>query len=139
MVFQEKKTEQGYEYTVEDVFGKIEIASSQQLTGEILDDMVVLLLRKNLNAEVVTGEVKHKGGVVTYKFHRASTWSEDDEEPCENTPTSTEKQESGSTATNRWRVPILSWCRRFAVAFREAWRSAKSYQQPEHKSGAGKN
>ena len=124
MIFQERKKEAGYTYDVEDIFGTITIESSTKLTADILDDMVVLLLRQNLNAGVITGEVKHKGGIVKYVFKPRAQWEEDEKESCEDTPTSTPKPESESIATRRSSVPVLSWLKKFAGAFREAWKNA---------------
>lgn len=138
MIFQERKLETGFTYDVEDVFGKIHIDSPTKLEPDILDEMVVLLLKRNLTAETITGEVKHKDGVVAYTFKRAPMW-EDDKEPCESTHTSTPKQENASTPTRRLGIPILSWCKRFVVAFREAWKKGRSYQHSERESNARDN
>lgn len=125
MIFAERKVERGYTYDVEDVFGTIHIESPDKLEPDLLDDMVVLLLKQNLSAEVVEGEVQHKGGTVRYRFQKAKQWDEDDDDddiPCADTPTSTKKQESASTPTSPSRTGALSWPRRFAGAFREAWK-----------------
>jgi hypothetical protein len=135
MIFQEKKNKNGYTYKVEDVFGTIMIDSSVKLEPGILDDLVVLLLKTNMSAKIITGEVKHKTGVVQYRFERAPLWDNNDE-PCENTPISTPEPASAFTPTHRLRLPILSWCRRFAEAFREAWRKGKHYQDTSGKSTA---
>ncbi len=124
MIFQEKKIENGYIYEVEDVFGNISIESDTKIKGDILDDMVVLLLKKNLSAEIINGEIKHKDGVVKYTFKRAPIWSEDEEEKnqCENSPTSIKKQEKEFIQTIKSKILIWSWFKKFAVAFREAWK-----------------
>lgn len=131
MQFLERKNEAGYNYQVEDVFGKIEIDSPRQLDKGELDDLVVLLLRNKAQAETVSGEVKVKDGVVTYTFKRAPVWQEADEkeEVCESTPTSTKKLESGSTLTIRLTIPGLNWLRRFVAAFREAWKKTNQKSQ----------
>lgn len=141
MIFQEKKTDTGYTYKVEDVFGEIEIVSSTRLVkkikdketgeekddGSLLDDMVLLLLRKNLNAEIVTGEVIHDEGKVQYTFKRTPQWSEDDEEEsCEDTHTSTKKPEKEYTPTNHLIKRTWNWFKKFVVAFQEAWKKAKN-------------
>ncbi len=126
MIFQERKTDTGYTYDLEDVFGTLHIVSTSKVSADLLDSMVVLLLRQNLTAGTVEGEVKHKDGTVQYIFKKAPLWEDDDEnEPCEDTPTSTEKQESASTQTRPLKTPGSSWWSRFAGAFREALRSAK--------------
>lgn len=140
MIFQERKKEAGYTYDVEDVFGTIHIESTTKLDGDTLDEMVMVLLKQNLPAQTVTGEVKHKSGTVAYTYVKRPLWEEDEEEkkPCENIPTSTKKQESASTATPHFTVPIWSWCKRFVVAFREAWRK-DALSTDERKSVARDN
>lgn len=133
MVFTEQKTKKGYKYKVEDVFGVITIESDAKLNGDTLDGMVVLLLRTDGKASISTGKVETKTGIVTYRFEKRATWEPGNEDedfkvfkPCESTPTSTKKQESEDTATNRSRVNIWSWCKRFVVAFQEAWKKTKN-------------
>lgn len=129
MIFQERKKEAGYTYDVEDVFGTIHIESTTKLDGDTLDEMVMVLLKQNLPAQTVTGEVKHKSGTVAYTYVKRPLWEDDDEQkPCESTPTSTKKPESVSIRTRLLRIPALSWCARFAEAFREAWRKGKGSQ-----------
>jgi hypothetical protein len=141
MIFLEKKTKKGYTYKVEDVFGEIEIVSTTRLVkkikdedtgeekedGSLLDDMVLLLLRENLSAEIVTGEVVHDEGKVSYTFKRAPLWSEDDEEDelCEDTPTSTKKPAKEFILISQLIKRVLNWPKRFVEAFREAWKKAK--------------
>ena len=124
MIFAEQKKESGYSYEVEDIFGTISIESEAQLTPDLLDDMVVLMLRQNSTAGEIKGEVKHEGGVVKYTFKKRPLWDESEDEPCENTPTSTQKLASAFTQIRHLPVSILNWLKRFAVAFREAWRKA---------------
>jgi hypothetical protein len=128
MIFQERKQPNDeFSYDVEDVFGTVHIESSVKLTGDILDGIVMVLLKQNISAEEIRGEVKHDKGVVQYVFKKRPMWEDEDEEkqPCKDTHTSTQKPESASTRTRLLRIPILSWCGRFAEAFREAWKSAK--------------
>ena len=122
MIFQERKTKEAFTYDLEDVFGTLHIESSVKLDAGILDDMVVLMLRQNIKAETINGEIEHEGKKIRYTFKRASKWEDDEKEPCESTPTSTQKPASASTVTRLLRIPILSWCKRFAEAFREAWK-----------------
>jgi len=140
MIFQERKQPNSDEYTydVEDVFGTVHIESSVKLTGDILDGIVMVLLKQNISAEEIRGEVKHDKGVVQYVFKKRPMWEDEDEakQPCNDTPTSTQKPESASTRTRLLRIPILSWCARFAEAFREAWKKGAKSQR---ESDAGKN
>jgi hypothetical protein len=126
MLFLERKKKTGYQYDVEDIFGKIHLESSTQLPADILDEIVGLLLRQNISAGKVEGEVKHGEGIITYEFTKEPIWSDDDEEePCENTPTSTSKQERGSNPILRWIRKTTNWLRRFVEAFREAYKKTK--------------
>ena len=124
MIFQETKTEKGFHYRCEDIFGEVELNTESKLEAGLLDDVVSFLLRQNLSAKEVTGEVETEAGKVAYRFVKADLWSEDDEkEPCDDTPTSKSAQENGSLVTFLFSIPILRWCRKFVVAFREAWRN----------------
>lgn len=127
MLFQERKTNTGYEYKVEDVFGSITIESEQKMSGDLLDEIVVILLRKNISAQTVTGEFKLTRGKVNYTFVKAPMWEEDEEvkTPCEDTPTSTKETVSLFTRMSRSLTLTLAWCRQFVVAFQEAWKKAK--------------
>lgn len=126
MIFQERKIETGYSYDVEDVFGTVHLESDVKLDGEKLDGVVVLLLRQNIRAEEIRGEVKFESGKIIYIFKRAPTWTDDDEDDiCENTPTSTSEQVKGSTWTANPAIRTLSLLQRFVEAFREAWKKTK--------------
>lgn len=130
MIFQESKKESGWYYKVDEIFGTLEIDSPTQLGVNILDGMVSLLLRENLSAETITGEVKHENGIVKYTFNRAPIWDDDEKTPCENIPTSTREQASESIPLSPWnflkkKEIIFNWCKRFAEAFLEAWRKTK--------------
>lgn len=137
MRYLEHKTDEGYRYENEDVFGKITIESTEKLDGLILDNMVGLILRENTGAKLIEGTVKHSKGIVKYTFEKIPAWEDDDEEkpkeedkqkeePCENLPTSTKEPEKEYTQTKSSPIRILSWCRRFAEAFREAWKKSKN-------------
>lgn len=128
MIFQEKKTNTGYNYHLEDVFGVVDIDTSSKLNAGVLDDVVVFLMRQNISAKVISGSVETpEHGVVAYRFEKADQWSDDDEEEsCNDTPTSKEKQESEYIPMFPFLTKTLSWCKRFAAAFREAWRSMHS-------------
>lgn len=72
MVFAEKKVGDSYAYEVEDLFGKIEFTAPIQLSKEILDAVVLLVLR-NKAAE---GNIEKVG---PYKFKPAANWLPDEE------------------------------------------------------------
>jgi len=126
MIFAEQKTETGYIYDVEDVFGRIHLESDTKLPGDTLDDVVVFLLGSKSQAARIEGSATHGDSTIAYTFDRTALWSEDDEdtETCTSTPTSTQEPESEPTATNRSKRKATSWYRRFVVAFREAWKKA---------------
>ena len=128
MLFQERKTNTGYEYKVEDVFGSITIESEQKMSGDLLDEVVVILLRKNIAAQTVTGEVSLMRGKVNYTFVKAPMWEDDEEDkepPCENIPTSTNEPASLFIQMRRLLTLTLASCRQFVAAFREAWKKSK--------------
>jgi len=123
MIFQEKKTEKGYNYICQDVFGEVEIDSPEKLDGDTLDGMIRVLLKNKATSKTITGEVKTEKGIVEYKFVKTDIWSDDDEKDiCENTPTLIKKQEKESTQTSRLLIRIWNWLPRFVGAFREAWK-----------------
>lgn len=123
MIFQERKTETGYHYRCEDIFGEVDIETEAKLEAGLLDDVVSFLLKQNLSAREVKGEATTEAGLIKYRFVKADQWSDDDEDACDDTPTSKSEQESGSLLTWLSSMPIIGWCRKFVVAFREAWRN----------------
>ena len=125
MIYQEKKLKAGYSYKLEEIFGTVTIKSSKRLKGELLDDLIVLMLKNKAKTETITGTIKHNEGEVSYTFKRAPLWSEDDEKPCENTPTSTNKPASVFIAIKSYPVSVLRWFKRFGAAFRAAWKRAR--------------
>lgn len=140
MIFQERKqSNDEYAYDVEDVFGTVHIESSVKLTGDILDGIVMVLLKQNISAEEIRGEVKHDKGVVQYVFKKRPLWEDDDEpKPCNDIPTSINEPGSAYIVTFLSRVPGWNWCARFVEAFREAWKRVGGYQQ-QRESGTGEN
>ena len=134
MIFQEKKVEDGYEYKIDDVFGTIEMWSSIKLDADILDDVVLLLLRQSTNAAIVNGTVKHDRGTVRYTFTKEPQWSKvtpeeesewedkDDYPLCENTPISIKETEKGFTLIIRYVDRIFKKLRRSAVVLRDVWK-----------------
>lgn len=127
-----KKDAQGFDYHLEEIFGTLDIDSTARLDADQLDGIVCLLLKQNIQASVVEGRVAQDKNIIKYKFVKVPAWSDDDEddETCENTPTSTRVPANGSMLTKRlhpskWISGTWNWCRRFAGAFREAWKKAK--------------
>jgi hypothetical protein len=125
MLFAEKKIENGYTYEVNDVFGSIQIESEKQLEGKLLDEIVGVLLRKNLRAQIISGKVENGGSKIKYKFVKAPQWSDDDD-TCKDTPTSTSTQASAYTRISRSIGGALSRCKRFAEASHTAWKKSKN-------------
>ncbi len=132
MIFQEKKITDGYEYKVEEIFGTIVINSDIKLDGDTLDRMVSLLLTNGSKAQVVSGEVKHDKGTVSFTFTKEDAWSDvspeeekdwDDNQDttCENTPTSTKEMESAFTRIRHSISRIWSKLRRSVIAIRDVW------------------
>lgn len=127
MLFAEKKITDGFNYWTEDVFGEVTIDSTVKLDGKMLDKITMLILKQEPGAETVKGEVRHDDGVVSYTLKRAPQWQDDDEdereeEICKNTPISILERAKGIIVTALLMIPGFKWCRRFAVAFLEAWR-----------------
>lgn len=137
MIFQEKKTEKGFSYYTEDVFGKLYIQATIQIKPELLDDLVVFMLKRmkhNMAAKEITGKVElptKAKDVIEYKFEPAELWSEDDDDEelneqtlCESIRTSIKKPADVFIVTGRLMMKTLNWCRKFAAAFRVAWKKA---------------
>lgn len=136
MVFTEQKKENKYHYECEDVFGKLEIDSDKQLSATILDELVVFFLRQSTNAQIIKGATEHENARIEYVFTKTPDWSDDDDEdeeaPCENTPTSTNEQANESQAQclspfSKKIGRIWSWSQKYVEALREAWRSGRKY------------
>ena len=116
-------------YTIDEIFGKLVITSTTELTKEKIDDIAALLIHS-------PGPLHQDGKVslpdgheVSYVFDRAPIWSEDDEdntiEICKSTPTSTSETAGAFIAIIRLPIRTWNWCRKFVAAFLEAWRKAK--------------
>ena len=130
MIFAERKTDTGYNYVVDEVFGTISIDSTVKLDGDKLDALTMLLLHQGGSAKEVTGTVEHDAGTVSYTFTKRSQWSEDDDmiDLCNtDIPTKTEKQAKRYRALPRFMGATYSWLRRFVAAFLEAWRKSGSH------------
>ena len=135
MIFQEKKVEEGWEYKIQDVFGVMEFYSDEKIPVDVLDDMVLLLLRQNLSALVVKGEVKTEQGIVRYTFTKEPQWGEvspeeeaewddpEDRDICENTPTSTDEPESEFTRISLYVRRIFKKLRKSVAVLRDIWRN----------------
>jgi len=135
MIFQEKKVEEGWEYKINDVFGVMEFYSDEKIIVDVLDDMVLLLLRQNLSALVVKGEVKTEQGIVRYTFTKEPQWGEvspeeeaewddpEDRDICENTPTSTNEPESEFTRISLYVRRIFKKLRKSVAVLRDIWRN----------------
>jgi TM2 domain-containing membrane protein YozV len=73
MIFQEKQLEEGYLYTVTDVFGTVTISSKREkLDGRMLDTIVMGVLKAGANEGKITADV-------TFTFKPASNWLLEDE------------------------------------------------------------
>jgi len=135
MIFQEKKVEEGWEYKIEDVFGVMDFYCDEKIPVDVLDDMVLLLLRQNLSAHVVKGEVKTDQGIVRYNFTKEPQWGDvspeeeaewddpEDKDICENTPTSTNEQESEFTPIYLYVARIFKKLRKSVAVLRDIWRN----------------
>ncbi len=123
MIFQEKKNKNGYEYKTEDIFGTVTLVSTIKIEPEILDDIIVLLLKQNILAKTVKGTVRNGEEIISYEFIKRPIWEDEEENLCENTHTSISKPEKESIATPRFKIPAINWLKRFVVAFRKAWKN----------------
>ena len=135
MIFQEKKVEEGWEYKINDVFGVMDFYCDEKIPVDVLDDMVLLLLRQNLSAHVVKGEVKTDQGIVRYNFTKEPQWGDvspeeeaewddpEDKDICENTPTSIPERESVFTRIYLYVKRILRKLRRSGEVLRDVWRN----------------
>lgn len=119
MVFAEKKTKDGFNYECTDLFGVINIESTTKLDADLLDELVWTVIKSNISAKTITGEVTHSGGVVKYVLERETQWSENDEndtnESWSDTPTSTKKPGKESTPTGNWMMIASLYRQKFAV------------------------
>ena len=122
MLFREQKNGEGWRYDIDDIFGSATIESQLQLDAEKLDAIIMVIMKHEPGAGEVNGTVQitdeHS---ISYQLTRTPMWSEDEPEPCVNTPTSTPKQAKEPTPTLPLLTPLLNWSRRFVAAFREAW------------------
>lgn len=124
MLFKEKETEEGFAYSVTDVFGTIDIYAEEKLDGELLDDIVYAIL--DTTGTIVSdigGNIATPKGEIEFEFDAKDAWQEDNEEElCENTPTSTLIRAKEFILTNLRKVPVISSLVKFVEVFRKAWK-----------------
>lgn len=123
MIFREQKKNNGYVYDLDDVFGSLHIESLDKLDAELLDNMVVILLRQNIKASEINGEVEHNGNPVRYSFKKAPMWEDKEEEKCENITTSIKEPEKEYIQTNHLKTRIYYWLQRLKEKFQKVWKS----------------
>ena len=68
MIIQEIKKKSGYVYITEDLFGTITIKSDKKLNKEILDGIIVAILK----AKTTKGKIQ--GTNISYNFLKKSPW-----------------------------------------------------------------
>jgi len=113
----------------------MEFYSDEKIPVDVLDDMVLLLLRQNLSAHVVKGEVKTEQGMVRYTFTKEPQWGEvspeeeaewddtEDRDICENTPISTNEPESEFTRISLYVRRIFKKLRKSVAVLRDVWKN----------------
>lgn len=79
MIFQEKKTESGYTYTVTDAFGTIDIYTPQKLVPEdgdtqYLDDVFMAIFERHKKDAAGTIEGTVKDTDISYKYKKQNSW-----------------------------------------------------------------
>jgi hypothetical protein len=125
MLFREQKNGEGWRYDIDDIFGSASIESNLQLDADMLDAIIMVIMKHEPGAIEVNGSVQVSDTQsITYQLKRTPMWSDDEPEPCENSPTSTKKQEKEPTPTLPLVTRALNWSRRFVAAFLEAWRKS---------------
>lgn len=130
MTFIEKKQENGYLYTVEDIFGDIKIISTNQISGSILDDIVCFLLKSKTNAQTIKGNVLIPDiGEINYSYTKRPIWDDNNNDICTNTSTLTKKTDKESTQTKNSSTKTWNWFRQFVEAFRSAWKKSKKIKK----------
>lgn len=77
MLYIERKTETGFEYELQELFGTIKISSPEKLSDpetkhEKLDAVTLAIIRSNLPK----GEFP---GAITFTFEKSDQWDEDDD------------------------------------------------------------
>lgn len=136
MIYVERKTKEGYIYTAENVVGKLEVQSTKKLSGETLDDVLLLLLRNNLTAKTVKGEVTQDGDVISYTLERASQWEESSgNEQWNDTPISTKEPVSESTVKPGLKIQILRLLQKSVVVLRALFRKRRPHTGDRSETG----
>lgn len=104
MIFEEKnqsnENESSFVYKTEEVFGKIYIVSSTRLTADLLDRIVMTILKTEGSSRTITGQIKISDDVlVDYCFERADVWEEEpkqeDQEEPQNLHCATQTKRTG--------------------------------------------
>jgi hypothetical protein len=78
MDYIEKKTDDGYEYETEDVFGKLKITAGFRIDADTLDLIALSLIKTKTVSPVLRGETAVKKGKITYEMIRACPWEDDE-------------------------------------------------------------
>lgn len=73
MLFQERTTDTGYSYRVEDVFGVIELLSPEPLDAPTLDALAMHVMKSGSSEGTING-------AIAFTYEKAPNWIEDDEE-----------------------------------------------------------
>lgn len=58
MIFQEKETKEGFEYTLHEVFGSLTIISAEKLTGDKLDTIAFTVQRTKQKSGTIDDTIK---------------------------------------------------------------------------------
>jgi hypothetical protein len=125
MIFKEQKIKNGYKYELNEIFGDLTLESSIQLQAEVLDELVVLLLKQKTKSQEIVGEVKNEDGEIKYKFVKRSLWEDDKNETCKNTPTSIQKTAKEYIVMFLLKIRIINYLQRFVRVFLIALRNSK--------------
>lgn len=72
MIFQERKTEKGFDYKVEDIFGVIEIQSKVKMDAKMLDSLTVKILAHTIKE----GKVED---IMSFTFRPKYEYTEEEE------------------------------------------------------------
>ena len=116
MVFQERKKKDGYIYDVHDLFGHVNIESSNKLEADILDEIVMILLKQKTGVKTIIGEISHNEDAIKYTFKKADLWTDDEDEKTSTESVPEQSEQLGG---------VFYRCHRFVNAFRKAWKDQK--------------
>lgn len=128
MLFTWKKIPTGYEYntTDEEVFGSITFRYHEKLEPDMCDDIVSAIMKHPGKAETIEGTIDLPDGELSYTFKKKPLWDKDDTTSIE-IKRADIRFKAMSLLKGLATMPssVISFCRRFVVAFREAFRRAK--------------